>query len=206
MSIKNFTITSLFLSIIFLFSFTPLGYVHLLVVKATLVHVPVIIGALLLGPKIGALLGFSFGMTSIISNTLAPTLLSFMFSPLVPVIGSDKGSLFALVVAFVPRILVGILPYFIMEMMHRIFKNTTITKRKLFTTAFLTTAMHTFLVLSGFLIFFNDSYRQAVGIDSLSGAINALFGIFLTNGLTEAFVAGILTVAIVPPLLIRLKS
>ena len=76
-------LTALFAAIIILMAFIPfLGYINLVVIKATLIHVPVIIGSIILGPKRGAFLGFVFGCTSLINNTINPSLLSFAFSPL----------------------------------------------------------------------------------------------------------------------------
>ena len=43
-----------------------LGYIPLGFMNATIIHVPVIIGAILLGPKYGAFLGLVFGGTSVI--------------------------------------------------------------------------------------------------------------------------------------------
>lgn len=71
-------------------------------IKATILHVPVIIGSILLGPKKGAFLGGIFGLTSLIKNTMMPSALSFAFSPFIPVPGTDRGSLWALVICFVP--------------------------------------------------------------------------------------------------------
>lgn len=90
--IQEFAVTSLFASIIFLMAFTPIGFIQLGVIKATIIHIPVIIGSIVLGPKIGALLGGIFGLTSLINNTVVPALLSFVFSPLIPVPGLGRGS------------------------------------------------------------------------------------------------------------------
>ena len=113
LKIKDFTLTAIFLSIILLFAFTPFGFIHLGVIKATLIHIPIIIASIILGPKIGALLGLVFGFTSIAVNTITPTLLSFAFSPAIPVLGTDHGSFWALVVAIVPRVILGFVPYYI---------------------------------------------------------------------------------------------
>ena len=49
-------------ALIFILAFTPfIGYIPLGFTRATIVHIPVIIGSLLLGPKKGAVLGFLFG-------------------------------------------------------------------------------------------------------------------------------------------------
>ena len=72
---------ALMAAIIIVLANTPLGMIQLPIIKATTVHIPVIIGAVLLGPSAGAILGAVFGICSLISNTMAPTLLSFAFSP-----------------------------------------------------------------------------------------------------------------------------
>ena len=53
-------LTALFTAIIVIMAFTPLGYIPLVVINATIIHIPVILGALFLGPKKGAFLGFVF--------------------------------------------------------------------------------------------------------------------------------------------------
>lgn len=73
---------ALFTAIILALAFTPgLGYIPLGVTRATTIHLPVIIGSILLGPKKGAFLGGVFGLTSLINNTISPTVTSFTFSP-----------------------------------------------------------------------------------------------------------------------------
>lgn len=108
-------LTSLFAAIIIIMAFTPLGYIPLVVINATIIHIPVILGALFCGPKKGAVLGFIFGLTSFIKNTIMPTSLSaFVFSPVLA--GSMMGvaGVFkSLFICFVPRILVGVVPFFI---------------------------------------------------------------------------------------------
>ena len=72
---------ALMMAIVILLANTPLGMIQLPIIKATTVHIPVILGAIVLGPMAGAILGMTFGICSLISNTMAPTLLSFAFSP-----------------------------------------------------------------------------------------------------------------------------
>ena len=78
---------ALMAAIVIVLANTPLGMIQLPVIKATTVHIPVIIGAILLGPSAGAILGGVFGICSLISNTMAPTLLSFAFSPFMSTTG-----------------------------------------------------------------------------------------------------------------------
>ena len=66
--VQSLAILAMFTAIIFLLTFTPLGLIDLPVIKATVLHVPVIIGSILLGPKKGAFLGGMFGLSSMIKN------------------------------------------------------------------------------------------------------------------------------------------
>ncbi len=117
-------LTALFTAIIVIMAFTPLGYIPLVVINATIIHIPVILGALFLGPKKGAFLGFVFGLTSFINNTFkAATASAFVFSPVLSynVVGAS-GIFKSLYICFVPRILVGIVPYFIYLLIRRALK------------------------------------------------------------------------------------
>jgi len=106
---QKLVLTGMFAGIIFLLTFTPFGFVPTPIGSATTIHIPVIIGAIMLGPKYGAILGFFFGLSSFIfASTLSPHLTAFVFTPLRPVPGTDSGSPWALLIAFGPRILVGV--------------------------------------------------------------------------------------------------
>lgn len=115
-------LTALFAAIICVMAVTPLGFIPLVVINATTIHIPVILGSLFLGPKRGAFLGGVFGLTSFLKSTIAPTSLSaFVFSPVIAVSTlSPEGAaatatlIFkSLFIAFVPRILIGVVPYFV---------------------------------------------------------------------------------------------
>ncbi len=202
MKIKDFTITAIFLSIILLLAFTPLGFIHLGVIKATIIHIPIIIASIILGPKIGAFLGLMFGLTSIAVNTITPTLLSFAFSPAIPVLGTSQGSFWALFIAIVPRIIIGIIPYFIFKVIRNVItKKKTNKKAALFLTGLLTTFIHTFLVMGSISLIFQDAYAQAINASSTNAIYKAILTVFFTNGLAEAILAGIVTMAVTPTLL-----
>ncbi|MCH5250220.1 MAG: ECF transporter S component [Lachnospiraceae bacterium] len=118
-------LTALFTAIIILMAFTPLGYIPLVVINATIIHIPVILGALFLGPKKGAFLGFVFGLTSFINNTFKPaTPSAFVFSPVLAVnVAGIPGIFKSLYICFVPRILVGVIPYFVYLLIRMLLKN-----------------------------------------------------------------------------------
>ncbi|MCI5792161.1 MAG: ECF transporter S component [Lachnospiraceae bacterium] len=100
---------ALMAALIILLANTPLGMIQLPVIKATTVHIPVIIGAVLFGPAAGSLLGAVFGICSMVSNTTAPTLLSFAFSPFVAATtGRAAGAVKALWIAVGCRVMIGL--------------------------------------------------------------------------------------------------
>ena len=107
---NELVLTGLFTAIIIIMAFTPLGYIPLVVINATIIHIPVILGSLFCGPKKGAFLGFVFGKATIVGGTLS----SFVFSPVLAAsLVGTSGIFKSLFIAFVPRILVGGIPYFV---------------------------------------------------------------------------------------------
>ena len=67
--VLDMSLAGIFTAIIIAMSVVPfLGYIPLGFMNATIIHVPVIIGAIILGPKYGAYLGLVFGVTSLVSD------------------------------------------------------------------------------------------------------------------------------------------
>ena len=115
-------LTALFVAIIVVMASTPLGFIPLVVINATTLHIPVIIGSIFLGPKKGGFLGGVFGLTSLIKSSLgAASLSAFVFSPVaaLSMLPHDTiGAAILLVlkstfIAVVPRVLIGVVPYFV---------------------------------------------------------------------------------------------
>ncbi len=67
-----------------------------------------------MGPTAGAFLGFVFGCTSVIGATMTPGITSFVFSPFITV-GGISGNFFSLVIALVPRILLGVIAGYVFK-------------------------------------------------------------------------------------------
>lgn len=193
---RDFVLLALFAAIIFILAFTPVGFINLVLIKATIIHVPVIIGSILLGPKKGAVLGFCFGLASLLSNALMPSLLSFAFTPSVNVPGTESGSAWSLLICFVPRILVGIVPYYLYILFQKIFREDKKGEFVSLGIAALGGAMtNTILVMNLIYFLFKDAYATVKGVapDVVYGAVLAVIG---TNGVPEAIFAIVLTIAI----------
>ena len=107
---RTLVFTALLIAVMLVLNFTGLGLIPIpfLPLKVTTLHIPVIIGACLLGPKVGGVLGGAFGLLSFITHSfIAPTVTSFVFTPLYS-LGDYHGNFFSLVICFVPRILIGV--------------------------------------------------------------------------------------------------
>lgn len=192
-SAQDLAFTALFTAIILLMAFTPLGLIDLPIIKATILHVPVIIGAVLLGPKKGAFFGFLFGLTSLIKNTMAPSLLSFAFSPFVPLPGSSSGSLWALVICFIPRVLVGVVPYYAAIGLQKLLGRKAVARTVSYAAAGVCGAVvNTGLVMGTMGLVLSNAFAAAQGIshDLVSGA---LLAIVFANGIPETIAAAVLT-------------
>ena len=100
---------ALMAAIVVLLANTPLGMIQLPIIKATTTHIPVILGAILLGPMAGAILGGVFGLCSLVSNTIAPVAASVCFSPFIAIsLGGPLSAVKALWVSVGCRILIGV--------------------------------------------------------------------------------------------------
>lgn len=148
-------------------------------IKPTIIHIPVIIASIIYGPRIGAILGTLMGLISVVTNTLVLLPTSYLFSPFVP-----NGNLNSLMIAMVPRILIGITPYFVYKWM----KN----KPGLVLAGAVGSMTNTVFVLGGIFILFSSVYN---------GDIQAMLALVLSaNSISEMVISAILTVAIVPAL------
>ncbi len=174
---------ALFTAIILLMAFTSLGYIRTPGLEITMIVVPVTVGAVILGPTAGAILGGVFGLTSFIQ--------CFGMSPFgAALLGiSPIGTL---VLCLIPRILMGWLAGLIFQGMKKWGKVNMLSHAvanlagPLLNTLFFMTALT--------LIFYNTEYIQ--GFVAGLGAVNPLEFVLLfvgINGLIEAlicFVAG----------------
>lgn len=201
--LSELVLTGLFAAIIIIMAFTPLGYIPLGVINATIIQIPVIIGALFCGPKRGAFLGFLFGFTSFLKNTIMPASLSaFVFSPILAASQFGlKGVAYSTFICFVPRIMVGILPYFIYLGLEKLIKVKTV---NFAIAGVLGAFVNTILVMGSIYILYKDAYATALGIDA-SAVVGVIGGIISFNGVIEAIVSGII-VSAVGVVLSKIKS
>ena len=192
----NMVLTGLFMAIIIIMATVPnIGYINLILIKVTMVHVPVIIGSIVLGPKLGAVLGATFGITSLINNTFNPSLLSFAFSPFYQV-GNIGGNGWSVVIALLPRILVGVVPYFVYRFLVKILPGKKVRGAISLAVAGISGALtNTILVMSMIYVCFREEFAAAKDI-AVEAVYDVILGIVATNGFPEAIVGAVLTMLV----------
>ena len=177
---------------------TGIGFIPLPVIKATTMHIPVILGAVLLGPKAGGILGAVFGMCSIWANTTTPGLLSFAFSPFMTTEGLT-GVAKSLWIALGCRILFGMIAGWLWKAFSRMFKKEYIC---LPLTAATATICHTLLVMGSIYLLLAQQYAAAKNV-AISAVFGLIMGTITASGIPEAIVAAIL-VTVIGKTLLRL--
>mgnify|MGYP002509986102 FL=1 len=190
----NIAIMAMFTAIIVIMAFTPFGMIQLPLIKATIIHIPVIIGGILLGPKGGIYFGSLFGLVSFIANTITPSALSFAFSPLVAVPGTGVGSPWALLVCFGPRILTAVTPWLFYTGMKKIMPamKEGVRAVMLAISGAIGAITNTALVMGLIYILFKDAYAGLKGIP-VTEVKSVVLGVVAANGIPEAIVAAIVT-------------
>lgn len=182
---------ALMAAIVIVLANTPLGMIQLPIIKATTVHIPVIIGAILLGPSAGAILGAVFGICSLISNTMAPTLLSFAFSPFMSTSGIP-GAMKAIWISVGCRILIGVAAGWLWIALERLRVNQLIA---LPIVGFAGSMVNTITVMGSIYFLFAQQYAEAREV-----AVTAVWGLIMgtvtASGVPEAIAAAILVLAL----------
>lgn len=174
---------AILIAVMLILAFTPLGYLKVGAIEITFMTIPVVVGAIILGPAAGAVLGGVFGLTSFIQcfgmSALGAALLNI--SPIL-----------TFLVCMVPRILMGYLAGVIFRALYHSGR----TKILSFAVSSLSGAvLNTIFFVSLVMLLFGSSdyiteMRGGLGLLSFLAAFVGF------NGLVEAIVAFVLGTAI----------
>lgn len=188
---KELTLFAFFLAVELVLLFTPLGFLRIGPLSATLMHIPVIIAALTMGWKYGAALGLIFGLCSVWNATFAPGVTSFCFSPFIT-IGNISGNFTSLIIALVPRVCIGLAAYGVFALCQKRNVNEAVST---VAAALAGAIINTVLVLGMIYLFFGAAYAQALDIpyDTL---LAVLMGVVFSNGIAEAIIAAVVTLMV----------
>lgn len=174
---KQIATVGMLSAISILLGITRLGFIPIPPVSATIMHVPVIIGAMLEGPIVGAYIGFIFGLFSVINAITNPTPLSFLFmNPIVSVL---------------PRILIGIVSYYCYKLLFLKFSTF-----KIALGAIVGSLTNTFGVLGLMYLIYVEKYAKIFNL-SVPAAKKAILGIGIANGIPEALLSAAIAIPVV---------
>lgn len=154
---------ALMIGIIIVMGFTPLGFIRIPPIAITMLHIPVIVGSIVMGSGCGAVLGFTFGVVSMWNatiNPLPPPALSWMLSPF-----ASGYPLLSVVLCFVPRIILGILPALLLKLFSR---KKTAGRFAIGASAGISTLAHTFIFLGLINIFPSDKVGMPMPMQIMS--------------------------------------
>ena len=179
-----FVATEIFLNV------TGIGLIPLPLIKASTLHIPVIIGAVLMGPLAGGILGGVFGLCSIWSNSTAPGLLSFAFSPFLAT--SAAGAVKTIWIAFGCRVLIGVVAGWLWIILKKLRVNDLVALPVVGVAGALT---NTGLVMTSIYLLLSPEFAAAKYI-AMEAVLGGVMAIVAANGVPEAIAAAVLVTAI----------
>jgi uncharacterized membrane protein len=162
-----------------------LGYIPIGPLSLTIIQITVIIAAIVLGTKEGAIVGGIWGIITFIRAFVAPT------SIIAPIIFTNP------LVSVLPRILIGVVAAYVF---HRLLSGKLNETVRMSVAGVLGSLTNTVLVLGFIYLFYGEPYANFLKLD-MDQLLPALLTIVATNGITEAVLSGVLTPIISKPLL-----
>lgn len=181
----------IFSALILLMTFTPIGYLVIpgIGVSATLIHIPVIVGAVVLGPKLGTALGLVWGVTCVVRAAVMPqSVLDPLFvNPLVSIL---------------PRILVGLFAGLVFVGLKKLMKEKKGSTVLPAAIAGGVGALTNTIFVLGILFAIYSKHEAVAGMLTGTNSVAAIIGTILSvNGAVEIFSAVLLTPPIAKALL-----
>ena len=182
LGLRQMVIVGMLSGISIFMGLTGLGFIPLPFMKATIMHIPAIIGAIVEGPIVGALVGGVFGLFSIYQAFTAPMPTSYIF--------------YNPIIAIVPRVLIAIVAYYVYKFLKNKLKKESLA---IGIASVLATLTNTIGVLGLTYVFYLDKYAHVLGIEpSAAGAAIATVGV--TNGIPEAILSAVITIPVITTL------
>ena len=178
LEVRKMAIIGVLAAISIMLSMTPLGFIPIGPLNLTIMHIPVIIGAVLEGPLVGIIVGLIFGVTSLLRAITMPTITNFaLINPLVSIL---------------PRVLIGIVAYYVYKLTIKLTKNALASG---WITGVIGSLVNTVGVLGMTYILYGARYAEALG-KSASAAKTLILTLVATNGVPEAILGGFVVSAI----------
>lgn len=184
---------ALMVAIIFVMAFTPLGYFQTMGLSITFLTVPVAVGAIILGPKGGAICGLAFGITSFMQCFGMGAFGTMLF---------NINPLGTAITCIIPRILEGWLCGLIFQSAKKVTKN-----GSYFIASLACPLLNTLFFMSSLVAFFYQTdyiqgFVDALGVSNPFMFVVAFVGV---QGLIEAVVCFLIASAVSRTLAAALK-
>ena len=184
---RQLTQLSLLIALEAVMAFTPLGFIMIPPISITILHIPVIIGAILMGPTYGGILGGAFGVLSMIKATFfAASPADLLFSPF-----ASGAPVQSAVMCIVPRILLGVAAALLYQLLRQVTKDIA----AMAVSCILATLLHSVMVLGAMWLFF-----QAMPLRDVFVTVASL------NCIVEMLAAGVVCTAVCKPLMAYLRK
>ena len=191
--LRKMILAALFIALIIILAFTPmLGYIKIGPLSITTVIIPVVIGAIVLGPYYGALLGFVFGMTSFLQCFMGDAFGASLVS-ISPVL--------TFIVCIVPRVCVGIVPPLLFRL---IMKRPTNSRTIAVFVSGLAGALTNTVLFLGFLGLFFGSSEPIRNLFSVFG-VNSVLALLIAMAGVNAIAEAVAVALIAPPVYFALQ-
>ncbi|RKI65788.1 ECF transporter S component [bacterium 1xD42-67] len=192
-STRWIALMALFIALQLFLNISGIGLIPLPIIKGTTLHIPVIIGAIMLGPMAGGILGGMFGLCSIWNNTMTPAVLSFAFSPIIAAQETGAmGAVKSLWIVLGCRIMIGVVAGWLWIALKKYQVSDYIALPIVGAAGALT---NTILVMGSIYVLLTPEYAAAQSIP-VEAVLGTIMGVVGTSGVTEAIGAVILVTAI----------
>lgn len=180
--IHQTVLAAVLIALILVMSYTPIGYLKIGVIEITFLTIPVAIGAVILGPWWGLLLGGVFGLTSFLQCVTGTSQFGVLLL--------NANPLGCFLTCMVPRLLIGLLTGLLFRALSAVDK----TKLWSFPVSTIAAAVTNTVFFVGFLLAFfgRADFITAMG-PTVGAIIWALVGV---NGLVEIAVCCVLGAAL----------
>lgn len=180
---KKLVLAAMLEAILILMAFTPIGYLKVGIIEITFLTIPVIIGAVTLGPAVGALLGGTFGLTSFI-QTFGMSVFGAELLAINPV--------YTFILCFFPRLIMGFLCGVIFNAMKKASRSNRIPA---FVASLAGPVLNTVLFTSTLMLLFGSS-EYLLNMRAGASIISFMVAFVGVNGLVEAIVCCIVGTAV----------
>lgn len=191
--VSYMTMLAVLIAIEVIIALTPLGSLPAIgSIVMTIAHIPVIIGVVVLGLKGGLIMGIVYGVLSFLVWTfMPPSPIAFLFTPFYS-LGEISGNFWSLIICFVPRILIGALTYFLINLIYKVSKNKFVCN---FFGAFVGNFISSLILLYFVYIFFGQAYASVLGIE-YGAVIGVITTTLLTSAIPESILGGLVAYGI----------